>query len=95
MVRARRLRPAPGRSMAAMPAGPAVRAVARHPPARDGVSPTRLHVAPGPWTTVAAFLSARLRPGIDWPARMALGDVVDAAGRPLAPDAPCTPGQIL
>jgi tRNA pseudouridine32 synthase / 23S rRNA pseudouridine746 synthase len=65
------------------------------PPARDGVSPSRLAVSPGPWATVADFLAARLRPGIDWRARMARGDVVDVWGTPLAPDAPCVPGQVL
>ena len=53
------------------------------PPARDGVSASRLALGPGPWATVAECLAARLRPGIDWPARMALGDVLDARGRPL------------
>lgn len=67
----------------------------RPPPARDGVSPSRLTVGPGPWTTVAEFLAARLRPGIDWRARLALGDVVDREGRAIAPDAPCAPGQLL
>lgn len=65
------------------------------PPARDGVSPSRLAVLPGPWETVADFLAARLRPGIDWHARMAQGDVVDVWGTPLPPDAPCVPGQVL
>lgn len=65
------------------------------PPARDGVTASRLVVGPGPWATVAAFLTARLRPGIDWPARMALGDVADAQGRTLPPDAPCAPGLVL
>jgi len=65
------------------------------PPARDGVSASRLTVAPGPWATVAQFLAARLRPGIDWPARLAQGGVLDAQGLPLAADAACTPGQVL
>lgn len=65
------------------------------PPARDGVSASRLALGPGPWATVAECLAARLRPGIDWPARMALGDVLDAQGRPLAADAPCVPGQVV
>ena len=50
---------------------------------------------PGPWATVAEFLGERLRPGIDWPARMVQGDVLDLHGRTLAADAPCTPGQVL
>ena len=65
------------------------------PPARDGVSPSRLAVPPGPWATVAEFLAARLRPGIDWRERLAQGDVVDVWGTPLPPDAPCVPGQVL
>ena len=56
------------------------------PPAHDGVAPSRL---------VADALAARLRAGIDWRARMTQGDVVDADGRPLAPDAPCVAGQVL
>jgi tRNA pseudouridine32 synthase/23S rRNA pseudouridine746 synthase len=65
------------------------------PPARDGVSPSRLVVLPGPASTLADYLAVRLRPGIDWPARLAQGDVVDIQGRPLAADAPCVPGQVL
>ena len=67
---------------------------AYRPAARDGISASRVAVLPGPWTTVAQFLAARLRPGIDWPARLAQGDVLDALGRPLAPDAPCVPGSV-
>ena len=65
------------------------------PPARDGVTASRLVVQPGPWSTVAGFLGARLRPGINWHERMALGDVADVQGWPLPPDAPCKPGQVL
>ena len=65
------------------------------PPARDGVSPSRLVVAPGPACTLADYLGERLRSGIDWRARLAQGDVVDAQGRALAADAPCVPGQTL
>ena len=65
------------------------------PPARDGVSPSRLVVAPGPACTLADYLGARLRSGIDWRARLAQGDVVDAQGHALAADAPCVPGQTL
>jgi len=65
------------------------------PPARDGVSPSRLVVAPGPGGTLAEYLGARLRSGIDWRARLAQGDVVDVQGRALAADAPCVPGQVL
>lgn len=65
------------------------------PPAREGVSASRLALGPGPWATVAECLTARLRAGIDWPARMAQGNVLDAQGRPLAADAPCVPGQVV
>lgn len=44
---------------------------------------------------MADYLTARLRPGIDWRARMAQDGVLDPQGRPLAPDAPCVPGQVL
>jgi len=44
---------------------------------------------------VADHLTARLRSGIDWPARMAQGDVLDAQGCPLPADAPCVPGQVI
>lgn len=65
------------------------------PPPRAGVSASRVAVVAGPWATVADFLSARLRPGIDWAARMARGEVLDAGGRPLPPDAPPVPGSVL
>lgn len=65
------------------------------PPPRDGVSASRVAVVDGPWTNLAGYLSARLRPGIDWAARMASGEVLDAAGRPLPPDAPAVPGSVL
>ncbi len=62
---------------------------------RDGVSPSRIVLDAGPWTTVADGLAARLRAGIDWRSRLAAGDVVDADGRPLGADAPWRPGQAL
>jgi len=65
------------------------------PPARDGVGASRLTVTPGPWWTVADFLAARLRAGIDWRARMAQGLVLDVRGQPLAADALCRAGQVL
>ena len=65
------------------------------PPARDGVGASRLTVLPGPWATVAEYFTARLRPGIDWPSRMAQGEVLDAQGQPLAVDTRCVPGQSL
>jgi tRNA pseudouridine32 synthase/23S rRNA pseudouridine746 synthase len=65
------------------------------PPSRDGVSASRRVVGPGPWTRLAEFMSASLRPGIDWPARLARGEVLDAQGRALAADAACTPGLVF
>lgn len=65
------------------------------PPTRDGVGPSRVAVSGGPWASVAEFLSARLRPGIDWRARLAAGEVLDATGRPVAPDAPCPPQAVF
>ena len=65
------------------------------PPARDGVSASRLALQAGPWATVCEFLTARLRPGIAWAERMAQGDVLDANGRPLPASAPCVPGQVV
>lgn len=62
---------------------------------RDGVSPTRLVVGRGESTTVAEHLRVRLRPGIDWPARLAQGEVLDVHGRPFAVDARCVPGQVI
>jgi tRNA pseudouridine32 synthase/23S rRNA pseudouridine746 synthase len=65
------------------------------PPSRDGVSASRRVVEPGPWITVADFLSAKLRSGMAWPARLARGEVLEVQGRALAADAPCVPGQML
>lgn len=62
---------------------------------RDGVGASRVVVTPGPWATLADFLGAALRPGLDWPARCARGEVLDAGGRALAADTPCVPGQLL
>jgi tRNA pseudouridine32 synthase/23S rRNA pseudouridine746 synthase len=52
-------------------------------------------VTPGPWATVADFLSQRLPRVGDWPERLAAGDVLDADGRPVAPHVPCRPGAVL
>lgn len=71
-------------------------------PARDGVSPSCVALpAPGsracPWPTIADFLAERL-PAVardDWRLRMARGEVLDEAGRPVPPDAPYRGGQRL
>ncbi len=65
------------------------------PPAREGVSASRVAVlAPpggGAWPSLAAFLDHRLPPGRPWQERLARGDVLDAEGRACATDAPCPP----
>ncbi len=65
------------------------------PPLRDGVAASRVAVSAGPWPTLAAFLAQRLPAATDWPARMARGEVLDAQGRALPPDAPCQPGSVV
>ncbi|MEF7612621.1 pseudouridine synthase [Aquincola sp. MAHUQ-54] len=65
------------------------------PPARDGVSPSRVAVGNGPWPDVAAFLAARLPAVDDWPARLARGDVLDLHGQPVPAHAPCRPGAVF
>ena len=65
------------------------------PPPREGVSASRVGVGDGRFPDVLAFLEARFPAVADWPARIARGDVLDAAGRPLAPDAPCLLGSSL
>lgn len=59
-------------------------------PTRDGVSASTVATPCGPWATVLAFLSERI-PAVsleDWEQRMARGEVLDAQGRPVPPDAP-------
>jgi tRNA pseudouridine32 synthase/23S rRNA pseudouridine746 synthase len=65
------------------------------PPLRDGVSASRVAVSAGPWTTLADFLAARLPAATDWPDRLARGEVLNAQGQAVAPDALCVPGQVL
>lgn len=59
-------------------------------PLRDGVSASAVFCPPGPWPTLAAFLTERLPRVTDWPARLAAGAVVDEQGAPVA-DAPYRP----
>jgi tRNA pseudouridine32 synthase/23S rRNA pseudouridine746 synthase len=57
---------------------------------RDGVSPSCVALPHGPWPLLVDFLVERL-PRVtrdDWLARLARGDVFDAQGQALAPDAP-------
>lgn len=67
---------------------------------RDGVSASRVAVgtgaaAPPAGTCWAEFLAARLPMVDDWPARLARGEVLGAAGQPLAAGAACIPGAVL
>lgn len=50
-------------------------------PLRDGVAASAVFCPPGPWSTTAAFLAERLPRVVDWPERLARGDVVDDDGR--------------
>ncbi|MEO5687810.1 MAG: pseudouridine synthase [Burkholderiaceae bacterium] len=65
------------------------------PTPRDGVSASRVGVGDGRFANVLAFLEARFPAVADWPERIARGDVLDAEGRPMAPDAPCLLGTLL
>jgi len=58
-------------------------------PARDGVSPSCIALPPGDWPTVLAFLQQRFAhvAADDWCRRMLCGEVLDAQGLTLAPDA--------
>nr|WP_316642669.1 pseudouridine synthase [uncultured Roseateles sp.] len=58
-------------------------------PARDGVSPSCIALPPGEWPTVLAFLQQRFAhvAAEDWRERMQRGEVLDAQGLTLPPDA--------
>ena len=63
------------------------------PPTRHGVSPGCVVLPPGAWATVAEFLIQRF-PGVPepvWLQRLAMGDVVDDAGQPVAAQCTYTP----
>lgn len=65
------------------------------PPPRQGVAASRVGVGAQPFATLLDFLVARFPAVADWPARLARGDVLDAAGQPVAAPAPCRPGMLL
>ena len=65
------------------------------PPLRDGVAASRVGVGDGRHPSVLAFLQSRFPAVADWPARIARGDVLDAAGHPVAADARCATGDLL
>ena len=62
---------------------------------RDGVSASRVAVTAGPGTRVVDFLQARMPMVNDWAERLAKGDVLDAQGGPLGPEAVCAHGLLL
>ena len=70
------------------------------PPARDGVNASCVatpQAAADRWPDLLAFLAERL-PVIsraEWQARMARGEVLDAAGHALPPDAPYVSASLL
>jgi tRNA pseudouridine32 synthase/23S rRNA pseudouridine746 synthase len=63
-------------------------------PLRDGVAPSYLWLPDGSWPDLLAFLIERFPdvPEAQWRNRMERGEVVDAAGRVLAPDSPVQKG---
>ena len=65
------------------------------PAPRDGINASRVGVGDGRFADVLAFLAARFPAVADWPARLARGDVLDGAGRALAPGSPCTLGDVI
>ena len=63
------------------------------PPQRDGVGASSVGLTAGPWATWLEFFTARF-PHMDpeiWHERLRRGQVLDAQGRPLAPDAAYRP----
>jgi tRNA pseudouridine32 synthase/23S rRNA pseudouridine746 synthase len=63
-------------------------------PLRGGVAPSYLWLPDGSWPDLLAFLIERFPdvPEAQWRSRMERGEVVDAAGRVLAPDSPVQKG---
>lgn len=59
-------------------------------PTRDGVSASTVATPSGPWPTMLDFLAERI-PAVsreDWARRMGQGEVLDAQGKPVQPEAP-------
>lgn len=66
-------------------------------PLRDGVGASWVALPAGEWSTVIDFLVTRF-PAIDradWQARVQRGDVLDASGSALSPDAPYRPNGMV
>ncbi|MES2831611.1 MAG: pseudouridine synthase [Pseudomonadota bacterium] len=64
-------------------------------PTRNGVGASCVALPPGSWPSIAEFLAVRF-PAISrmqWLARMASGEVLDAAGTALSPDTPYRPHE--
>ncbi len=62
-------------------------------PTKDGVSPSCVALPSGPWVTVLDYLVQRI-PAVtrdDWQQRMTQGEVLDAQGLPVSPDAAYRP----
>ncbi|HSV46263.1 MAG TPA: pseudouridine synthase [Ramlibacter sp.] len=59
-------------------------------PVRDGVGPSQVALPAGRWASMLDFLVERFPaiPAAEWCARMAVGHVVDAAGRGVTPQQP-------
>ncbi len=62
---------------------------------RAGVCASRLALSAGPETTVLDHLRRRLPRVVDWPQRLARGEVLDARGTPVEPQAACRHGVVL
>jgi tRNA pseudouridine32 synthase/23S rRNA pseudouridine746 synthase len=60
------------------------------PSVRAGVAPSVVGLPPGPWSCWLDFFAARFAhvPRAEWRQRLERGDVRDAQGLPLAPEAP-------
>ncbi len=66
-------------------------------PTKDGVSPSCVALPSGPWATVLDYLLHRI-PAVtrdEWATRMAQGEVVDALGQTVPPDAAFRPQSKL
>jgi tRNA pseudouridine32 synthase / 23S rRNA pseudouridine746 synthase len=65
------------------------------PPSRNGVGPSSVALPPGSWRTIVDFLTQQF-PSISrdtWLVRMQRGDVIDAQGVALSPDAAYQPNR--
>ncbi|BEV70715.1 MULTISPECIES: pseudouridine synthase [unclassified Paludibacterium] len=66
-------------------------------PARQGLTPSRLHLPPGSWPTLLAFLCERFAhvDQASWQQRLTEGRIFDAQGRPFQPDSPYPARQLI